>query len=525
MRKFWKGAVKALSFGLLAAGALTACAPDANSPASAPAAPPTKSEFRILAGSELKDIAGKVTAFGKTQGVAVKFDYSGSLDAVDKLSESHGYDAVWLSHGKYLQLLPVVKSQIKASEKTMFSRVVLGVKPAKMRELGWKSGTTTWHDIIAAAKAGKFTFAMTSPAGSNTGFVSLLGVATELSGKGDALEEKDIPTAKLKELFVGQTMTAGSSGILADKFVANPRDADAIINYEASIRTIAQKGVELEVLVPKEGVITADYPLMLLTQSKQQPFYDALVSYIRSDAVQKQIAQETFRTPLAGNGKDDVVNELPFPASVKIVDALLSGFMDEYSRPSVSYFVLDNSGSMLGPRIQEVRNAMRTLAAGDGSVSGRFATFRQRERISVTQFAGKVQPAKVYELTSDRAQNKEILAQFSAQVGGMQASGGTAIYDALLSVYPSAQAEMAKEDRTVSIVLLSDGQNMDGMKLDEFLRYLDQQNGPKVPVYAILYGESNAKEMAELIKRTGGQVFDAREISLKQVMKAIRSYQ
>jgi Ca-activated chloride channel family protein len=481
--------------------------------------------FRILAGSELKDVADTVVAFGKSQGVAVQFVYSGSLDAVDKLSESHSYDAVWLSHGKYLQLLPAVKTQIKASEKTMFSRVVLGVKPEVMQALGWKSGKTTWREIISAAKAGKFKFAMTNPAGSNTGFVSLLGVASELSGKGDALEEQDIPAAKLKELFIGQSMTAGSSGVLAEQFVAKPAQADGIINYESVIRSIAQKGVALEVLIPKEGVITADYPLMLLARSKQQAFYAALVAHLRSDAVQKQIASETYRTPLAGDGSDAIINELPFPGSVKVVDALLGGFLGQYSKPATSYFLLDTSGSMRDDRIAEMRRAMQTLAAGDGSVSGRFATFRQREHVKVTTFSHVVSPARDYQLTNDVAKNKATLAGFSAHIEGLQAEGGTAIYDALLSVYEQAQADLMAGDRTVSLVLLSDGESQHGAKLREFLDLVKSHGQPVVPVFAILYGESSVADMDVLAKTTGGRVFDARTMSLKQVMKAIRSYQ
>jgi Ca-activated chloride channel family protein len=512
---------KSVIAGVMALFALTACnEQDTSTQAAAPS-----QVFRILAGSELKDVAGKVTEFGKGQGVTVTFDYSGSLDAVDKLSESHSYDAVWLSHGKYLQLVPAVKDQIKASEKTMFSRVVLGVKPEKMAELGWKSGKTTWREIIAASKAGKFTFAMTSPAGSNTGFVSLLGVASELSGKGDALEEQDIPKAKLKELFIGQSMTAGSSGILAEQFQANPGKADGMVNYESVIRASAQKGVGLEVLIPKEGVITADYPLMLLSRSKHQPFYDALVAHLRSDAVQKQIAQETHRTPLAGDGSDIIVNELPFPGSVKVVDALLGGFMDEYSKPATSYFVLDTSGSMRDNRIEELRKSMLTLGAGDGSVSGRFATFRQRETVNVTTFSDIVMPMKEYALTSDVAANRVLLSAFSAQIDGLRADGGTAVYDALMSLYDKAQADLKKGDRTVSIVLLSDGDSQHGARLNAFLSMVEQRGAPVVPVFAILYGESNVSEMNTLTKVTGGRVFDSRSMSLKQTMRAIRSYQ
>ena len=149
-----------------------------------------------------------------------------------------------------------------------------------------------------------------------------------MSGKGDALEEKDIPANKLRELFAGQSMTAGSSGALADMFVAKAARMDGIINYESVIRSMASKGTPLSVIIPKEGVITADYPLMLLTNSSQGEFYRKLVDYIRSDAAQKQIAATTYRTPLTGSDSSEVVNELPFPSSIKVVDAILQGFLN-----------------------------------------------------------------------------------------------------------------------------------------------------------------------------------------------------
>lgn len=504
---------------------MTACSPQGSNGTTSSAQGPA---FRILAGSELKDVAPLVVAFGQSQGVTVQFEYTGSLDAVDTLGNAHNFDAVWVSHGKYLQLVPQVMSQMKASEKTMYSRVVLGVKPEKARELGWnlaKANQVSWHDVLAAVKAGKLRLAVTNPAGSNTGFVTLVGVASELSGKGDALEEKDIPTAALKDLFSGVTLTSGSSGDLADKFKADTSRADAIVNYEASIAQLQKSGVSLEVVIPKEGVITADYPLMLLKQSGQQAFYDKLIAYVRSDAAQQSIARDTFRTPLAGDGSGVVVNELPFPNSVKVVDALLRSFMDEYSRPASSFFVLDTSGSMNGERISDLKNAMYTLAQGDGSVSGRFAAFRAREHIFVTSFSNVVQPTQSFELSTDAAQNRQLLNTLAQRVNGLSADGGTAIYDALMSVYQKAQAEMRSGKRNASIVLLTDGDNNTGMRFEEFAARVADLGTPRVPVYAILYGEGNVQEMNDLASRTGGKTFDARTMKLKSVMKTIRAYQ
>lgn len=507
-----------LAAGLISAVFLTGCIESGGTSIASSA-----QTFRILAGSELKDVADEVTAFGKSKGFNVQFEYSGSLDAIDKLGETHNFDAVWVSHGKYLHLVPGVKSQIKASEKTMYSRVVMGVKPEKAKELGWdlsKDSDISWKSVIAAVKAGKLNLAMTNPAGSNTGFVTLVGVASELSGKGDALTEADIPTSQLKDLFSGITLTSGSSGDLMDKFKADPSKADAVINYESAIRA-----TNLLVAIPKEGVITADYPLMLLKNSTQQPFYDELVGYLRDPVTQKTLTSKTLRTPLSGDGSDTVINELPFPASLSVVDTLLSGFLNDYAKPASSYFVLDVSGSMNGDRLNSAKQAMTSLANSDGSVSGRFSTFRNRERINLTAFSDIVYPVQAFNLGQNSDENRKLLTSIESQVNGLRADGGTAIYDGILSVYDKARAEVKAGGRSVSIVLLTDGDNNNGSSLSDFEAHVKATGAPIVPVFGILYGEANTKDMNRLTTLTGGRVFDARKTSLKSVLKAIRNYQ
>ena len=46
-----------------------------------------------------------------------------------------------------------------------------------------------------------------------------------------------------------------------------------------------------------------------------------------------------------------------------------------------------------------------------------------------------------------------------------------------------------------------------------------------VPVFMVLFGEANEQDLKELVKTTGGRVFDARKASLYSVFKDIRAYQ
>lgn len=146
--------------------------------------------------------------------------YAGTLEAVERLQGGEVFDLAWLASNRYASLIPEVKSRIAASERTMLTPVVLGIRQSKARQLGWENNPAlSWSDIATAAMQGKFTFGMTSPAASNSGFSGLFGLAAALSGKGDALEEQDIAADRLAAFFRAQRMTAGSSGWLADAYV------------------------------------------------------------------------------------------------------------------------------------------------------------------------------------------------------------------------------------------------------------------------------------------------------------------
>ena len=83
---------------------------------------------------------------------------------------------------------------------------------------------------------------MTNPAASNSGFTALIGVASALSGSSDSIDTGPIDTADLKEFFKGQTLTAGSSGFLADDFVREQDSLDGIINYESVLLSLNRGG-------------------------------------------------------------------------------------------------------------------------------------------------------------------------------------------------------------------------------------------------------------------------------------------
>ncbi len=197
-----------LATGILVAGCGTSPPDDAHT-------------LSLLAGSELKDLEPLLPEIQDKTGVAVKLNYVGTLEGAERIANGDKADGAWFSHGKYLSLLPGTASKIVAQQRIMLSPVVLGVKRSVAQRLGWDgSKPVTWKDIADRSADGSFHFAMTNPAASNSGMTALIGVASALAGSSDALDAGTIDVEGLKRFFVGQSLTAGSSGFLADDYVA-----------------------------------------------------------------------------------------------------------------------------------------------------------------------------------------------------------------------------------------------------------------------------------------------------------------
>jgi Ca-activated chloride channel homolog len=533
--KLFRWAVVAVALGII-----TACSSGSDSSTGNDDAARSANAFTILAGSELKDVDAQLgEQIRKATGIDVQFSYEGTLDAIDRLNAGEQFDAVWVSHGKYLAMNPDLKARIAAQEKIMLSPVILGVKRSRAEALGWDRNDPTWKEIADAASSGKFTFGMTNPTSSNTGFTAVIGIAAALASNPDALTVADVSNPALKAFFQGQRMTAGSSGWLADAYAADPSKVDGIINYESVILSLNASGKLSEPLVPvypKEGIITADYPLMLLNSGKRGD-YDRLVAHLRSTAFQTALSAATLRRPVnaeasaAATIPKRTLIELPFPGQPQVINGLLDVFLADVRVPSTSRYVLDLSGSMNEEgRIDQLKSAMNALAGGDpGSLSSRYARFQNRERIGLIPFNNEPMQTLLFDMGTTSAENDVTLESIKTTVDQMQSDGGTAIYDSVQRalIELSKEKSVDKTPRYYTVVLMTDGENTDGMSLRALLRWRESQGDAvkSIRVFPIVFGNADADEMKSLAEATGGKAFDAKPGSLAKVFKDIRGYQ
>ncbi|WP_062640740.1 vWA domain-containing protein [Streptomyces maremycinicus] len=497
---------------------LTACS--APSDAEDPDAP-EPGTLRILASSELSDMAPVLERVRKDTGVRVRPTYLGTLDAVNLLAKGGTdgkYDAVWLSSDDYLRLRPDAAKKVVSETPIMSSPVALGVKTAELASLGWANGRVTWSQIEQAVQDGRLTYGMTDPARSHSGFATLISVASALSGAQSALTDADVTeaTPRLKEFFKGQQLTSGSSGWLASAYTRRG-DIDALLNYESVLKGIPG----LTVIRPTDGVVTADYPLSSLaasdatTRANVKRVTDAL----RTDAVQRLITTETHRRPVVASvppatGLDTTRRrELPFPGSRSVADGLLDAYENELRRPSRTVYVLDTSGSMEGDRLSRLKDALTGLT-GD---------FRDREEVTLMPFGSDVKSVATHVVSPADPQTG--LAAIREDTEELTADGETAIYTSLEKAYDHLGTD---RDTFTSIVLMTDGENTKGDDAGDFDAFYRDDLGPaaqRIPVFPILFGDSDRSELEHIADLTGGRLFDARDGSLDGAFEEIRGYQ
>ncbi|MEU0806717.1 substrate-binding and VWA domain-containing protein [Streptomyces sp. NPDC005970] len=494
--------------------------------------------LRILASSELTDMKPVLDAAREATGVTVEATWSGTLDAVEQVASGKAdgvYDAIWLSSNDYLRLRPETAKKITSETPVMTSPVALGVKADVVRRLAWRPDQVTWARIHQAVADGKLTYGMTDPVRSNSGFSALISIASGLSGAQSALRDADVRkvTPKLKEFFAGQKLTSGSSGWLAQAYTRRG-DVDALINYESVLLSLNRDHhTDLTVIRPRDGVVTADYPLTALASASQdaRDSVRALTEYLRSAKAQRTLTERTFRRPVVTSVRPAAPlsaakrRELPFPGTRSVADGLLAAYENELRRPSRTVYVLDTSGSMEGDRLDRLKSALSQLAGADGSPTGE--RFRDREEVTLMPFGSAVKAVRTHTVPEDDPGTA--LAAIRADAKALTTEGDTAIFSSLREAYRhlARRASDLGDDRFTSIVLMTDGENTTGASagdFESFYRRLPQAQRA-TPVFPIVFGDSDRAELEGIASLTGGRLFDATKSSLNEAFEEIRGYQ
>jgi len=157
-----------------------------------------------------------------------------------------------------------------------------------------------------------------------------------------------------------------------------------------------------------------------------------------------------------------------------------SDFEKEKEKPSLGMvLVIDKSGSMNGEKIEMAKSAARSAA----EILGR------RDSVSVLAFDGAT--FVISEMQS--ANNK---AKIDADIGRLDAGGGTNMYPAMEMAYDILNATPAKLKH---VILLTDGVSQPG----DFLGLAQTMAASKITVSTVAIGDGSDTELLDSIARTG----------------------
>ncbi|HEY4250287.1 MAG TPA: VWA domain-containing protein [Roseomonas sp.] len=503
-------------------------------------------EFTIMAGSEQQALEPIVQEFCGRRGVTCRFVYQGSLDI--GLSLRPGIpptaDAVWPAASLWIDLFDTER-RVRHTRSISLSPVVLGVRAPLARELGWVGREVGMQEIVAAVRARRLRFLMTSATQSNSGAAAFLAMLAAADGAPDVIEPESLDrpqvAAAVRDLLAGVERSSGSSGWLMDLFLDGERQGrayGAMWNYETVLKEtndqLRTMGRDLLVAItPRDGVAVADAPLGFLPRPdapKAEAFFLALQEYLLTPAVQTRIAA-TGRRPAFGSqatlppaepdwGFDPARPLVAIrPPDPQVLFRALGLYQSGWRHPSLTAICLDVSGSMEGRGIDELRAAMRFLLT-PARMEQALTQWTPADHIMVFTFNHQVQQR--FEATGAAESQAGLLRQME----GLSAGGGTDIYSCAAAAVDALHQRLAKNPGSAlpAVLLMTDGRSEGSSAVLQAAeasarRTLDLD----IPVFGILFGDAERGQLDAIATATRGRVFDGRR-DLEAAFRAARGY-
>lgn len=484
----------------------------------------SSSTFTILSSSENKDLEQMLYTFANKNKIDLNIEYTGSLNIPGLVKSSQkDYDAVWSSNS--IWNASVSSSVLKNSKSIFINPVIFAVKESKYKSLGFNKDTVV-KDIVKAVETGKLNFLMPSVTQTNSGASAYLGFLNSLAGNPPVLTEQDLNMPNLqnslKSLFKGVVRNSGSDEYLID--IYNEGNYDALVNYESSLIELNEQLLKsnkepLKFIYPPDGVSISDSPFAYIDNNDESKLeiFKKLQAFLLSEDTQKELEEMGRRTSYGGLISNDKVfkesygidknaylSPIKYPA-MSVINSALNLYQELFKKPSVVAFCLDYSGSMSGTGNQQLVAAMEKILTYK-LASEDLIQFSEKDIIYIIPFSNEVKSVESSISGVDTAFLLDYIKQTSPR-------GGTDIYKPI----EKAIELLNNHDSNIytkSIVLMTDGESGGWFEREEFY---------DIPVFSIMFGDSNSEQLDIVSELTKGKTFDGR-IDLINAFKQIRAY-
>lgn len=165
---------------------------------------------------------------------------------------------------------------------------------------------------------------------------------------------------------------------------------------------------------------------------------------------------------------------------------------------------------MYGSGETELKNAMKYILNKD-EASKDLLQFSENDLITVIPFN-----SHNYEILKSKSGTDTV--DLIHTIEGITPGGGTNIYDCAIEALN--QVDSATNDYTKTVILMTDGESNTGSYQTLAKKYKSHKN---IPIYSIMFGNSNDEQLNEIARLTNAKVFDGKT-SLIRAFKEVRSY-
>ena len=505
--------------------------------------------LRIAAGSEIKELEPIIEEYERKFNRRIELSYMGSLDMMNELKTgAMNFDALWPASTIWLNMGDIHKV-LKHQKSISITPIIFGIKKSKVAELGWNDKYIYiyiyiyiyFKDIIEAIEDDRFSFAMTSATQSNSGASAYLGfltaIANDINGDEAGVNWKELQNPALREsitkLLSGVNRSSGSSNWLVDLFING--DYDAMVNYETLIiktnNELEKLGREpLIAIYPIDGLVFSDAPLAFVSKTdneKKEETFLEFQDYLLSDEVQDKIEmtgrRSNFNTVRDSNKKyfksewgldpDKIISPIKLPDTDTIEQAL-SLYQTSFKKSAVTYYLLDYSGSMSGDGVRELKATLGELLIASNAHKNLLNPHPNDENVFIP-FSKTVDD--IIKKTGDERELEEAYNILNNR----EAGGSNAMYEALIKGIEKIGSN-DYSGKNISIVVMTDGAPTDSSKKNEMIKQYNELN-KDIPIFSILFGSANEREMSKLAELSRGKVFDGREDLIK-AFKDVKGY-
>lgn len=199
--------------------------------------------------------------------------------------------------------------------------------------------------------------------------------------------------------------------------------------------------------------------------------------------------------------------------SATVIDSALNVYQTALRKPSWTIWVVDYSGSMSGEGKNGVVKGLNAALDPD-----------QAKKSYIEPASGDVNILIPFETEAHRpvkatgTSTSDLLHEADAT----DASGGTDIYEGLLSALDELPSESEASQYTTAIVLMTDGRSNSDHQ-DEF-ESAYKSRGRDLPIFSIMFGDADSSQLKSLATLSNAKVFDGRSGDLAAVFRQVKGF-